>query len=70
MGQLLVKRLLKITVTGGSVRSEMPGQLPLKQGGQFVVKQVGQLGVKYSCNFILFPNIQFDNNAGKEDIVL
>lgn len=48
VGQLLVKRLLKITVTGGSVRSEMPGQLPLKQGGQFVVKQVGQLGVKYS----------------------
>jgi hypothetical protein len=30
VGQLLVKRLLKITVTGGSVRSEMPGQLPLK----------------------------------------
>lgn len=27
VGQLLVKRLLKITVTGGSVRSEMPGQL-------------------------------------------
>jgi hypothetical protein len=33
---------------GWSVRSEIPGQLVVKQGGQLVVKWGGQLTVKYT----------------------